>query len=42
MALDPQADACAECGECEERCPYRLPIREKLKQAHQRLAGAPA
>lgn len=41
LALDPQADACAECGECEERCPYRLPIREKLKQAHQRLAGVP-
>lgn len=25
------ADACLECGECEERCPYELPIRELLK-----------
>jgi len=25
------ADTCLECGECEERCPYDLPIRELLK-----------
>lgn len=24
---------CAECGECEQRCPYHLPIRTKLKKA---------
>lgn len=24
------ARQCADCGECEERCPYRLPIREML------------
>lgn len=39
LELDPRADACLECGDCEERCPYRLPIRDKLKQAHRRLAG---
>lgn len=22
---------CSECGECEERCPYHLPIREMIK-----------
>lgn len=32
-----QADACTECGVCEERCPYDLPIRRKLTEAHQRL-----
>lgn len=42
VTLSPQADACAECGECESRCPYQLPIRQKLKQAHGRLAGVPA
>jgi len=26
------ADTCQECGECEERCPYHLPIRELLKE----------
>jgi uncharacterized protein len=23
---------CADCGECEERCPYHLPIREMIKE----------
>ena len=23
---------CTECGECEERCPYRLPIREMIAE----------
>ena len=27
-----KASACIACGKCEERCPYDLPIREKLKQ----------
>jgi len=33
-----KADACIECGICEERCPYRLPIREMLKSAGEILA----
>ncbi len=26
------ADSCVECGECEEKCPYHLPIREMMKE----------
>ena len=31
-ALAAHAGDCVECGACEERCPYRLPIREMLKK----------
>jgi predicted aldo/keto reductase-like oxidoreductase len=27
-----KASGCTECGECEERCPYHLPIRELLAE----------
>ena len=27
-----KAASCTECGECEERCPYHLPIRELLTE----------
>ncbi len=27
------ASACTECGECEDRCPYVIPIREMLREA---------
>jgi len=36
-ALKVKADSCLECGECEERCPYNLPIRAMLKEAANRL-----
>lgn len=28
-----KASACVECGECETRCPYHLPIREMMKKS---------
>lgn len=32
-AMQVKASACIECGACEPRCPYNLPIREMLKEA---------
>ncbi|MDD2555702.1 MAG: aldo/keto reductase [Syntrophaceticus sp.] len=37
QALGVNPSECLECGECEERCPYNLPIREMLKDAAERL-----
>ena len=33
----PQADVCTECGECEEKCPQKIPIRKQLAEAHKAL-----
>lgn len=38
-AVPHKADECIECGLCEGRCPYQLPIRDMLKKAHQELIG---
>jgi predicted aldo/keto reductase-like oxidoreductase len=27
-----QAGLCSDCGKCEERCPFNLPIREMLRE----------
>jgi len=34
-----QADACIECGECEEKCPQHIPIIEQLKETHEALGA---
>jgi predicted aldo/keto reductase-like oxidoreductase len=32
MSADIRASACENCGQCEERCPQRIPIRVRLQQ----------
>lgn len=34
-AMETKAGACVECGDCETRCPYQLPIRQMMRQAAQ-------
>ena len=36
--LEARVDSCIDCGECESRCPYNLPIRRMLKEAENRLS----
>jgi len=36
-SLQAKASACIECGICETRCPYDLPIRERLKEIAQEM-----
>ena len=33
--MEVKADACEECGNCEESCPFDLNIIERLKKAHE-------
>ena len=34
-----RADACINCGICEEKCPQKIPIRKMLAEAHKALKG---
>ena len=33
MAMEKTASDCIDCGACESRCPYHLPIRQMMKKA---------
>jgi predicted aldo/keto reductase-like oxidoreductase len=37
MLPEQRASACVDCGECEEKCPQHIPIREELKKVHATL-----
>ncbi|MGD6851326.1 MAG: 4Fe-4S dicluster domain-containing protein [Candidatus Bathyarchaeia archaeon] len=36
--LEVKADRCTGCGECEPKCPYQLPIQNKLQKAARDLS----
>ncbi len=37
--LRSRVDSCTECGECEKKCPYHLPVIKMLKEAENRLTS---
>ena len=39
MSEETRSDNCAQCGECEENCPQKLPIRVHLAEVHKTLAA---
>ena len=39
MSPEQRASACTECGECEEKCPQHIPIREEMKKVDAALRG---
>jgi predicted aldo/keto reductase-like oxidoreductase len=39
--IDQKKDAaqCAECGECEKKCPQHIDVIKELKVAHEAMIG---
>ncbi|MCK5013366.1 MAG: 4Fe-4S dicluster domain-containing protein [Candidatus Omnitrophica bacterium] len=33
------ASECIECGKCEGKCPYNIPIINKMKEVHNLFGG---
>ncbi len=42
LSPEQKASSCTECGECEEKCPQNIQIREELKKVHLTLHREPA
>ena len=38
MDASARADCCAECGECEPKCPNQIPIQEQLQMVRERFS----
>lgn len=38
-SLSIKGDVCNECGQCEKRCPFEIPIIERLKEVHRKLSA---
>ena len=36
-AMEHTASECVECGACESRCPYLLPIRDMMKRVSEKF-----
>jgi uncharacterized protein len=32
-----KGDVCAQCGDCEDKCPQKIDIRKQLAEAHEAL-----
>ncbi len=37
--LEVKADKCTNCGECQQKCPYNLPIESMLRETHEKLTA---
>ena len=37
--LPVKSSACTDCGQCEPRCPYHVPIIDKLRHTHHKLTN---
>ena len=42
LAADARADACVDCGACEEQCPQQIPIRDWMPKVNARLSQPPS
>jgi predicted aldo/keto reductase-like oxidoreductase len=38
-ALEANAEDCIQCGSCEERCPFGVPVIERMERAAELFAG---
>ncbi|MCL2690935.1 MAG: 4Fe-4S dicluster domain-containing protein, partial [Candidatus Bathyarchaeota archaeon] len=36
--LEVKSNKCTQCGLCQQKCPYNLPIKNMLKETHEQLS----